>query len=765
MPITISASNQNQRYNLVLVTSLLLLLLLCFITSSFTVSPLIYIIHINKNYTRSKNTSNSDSKKIMIIKGQGGGSGGGSSTNQHNNKSNKYSLLHSTSITSTNSSAFDTGDSSEQRDHSDENNHQSNNPQIQSRTTSSSSLWSHSNRSSPIPFDVVDTKNNVNKNNDENRDNHHKDVSSNHDDRYSDDNNEEVQNRNKWKIKSPLRLLRMIPFVNSTSTTHSSSSKITTISTPISTPYNPTSIINLKSLSLRKITIFILLSILTVFVTLFLQGVLHLTNYRRHFGHAPIPEAPSHGLIVTHSKKDRSYSIVHENNQIGMDHDNNEKHDQNYTFRTFHHQQPLMQHQEDENGEEEQYPQPRPLRLLLIGDSIARGVGQSQNCYPILPQSIARTLSLSLNNRAIYWTTMAIPGASTKWLSDVVEDAFNKKVKKKRKERKQHQQQHMGQYKVDNGSDIENGIPSSSPVSLQEFIDRHVKSTKSMSANTKQEWVSNLEYHKKLYEDNPFGHYDLILVLSGINDVKRLLVPFLLSNEVVETDDGLDEDEYDDYDQDHHLHLEGGDSKEKTERGFASDMKKLITLLNKGHSLDYKWAHEQQLSNSHGYTATTTTTCESIEHDNEETYLLSKHDRQDVDRHSPMIVFPQFPTKDHPVKMGPLLKWVGVFLSGKMDKVKERIADQYDNVMSSEFTSTETIIEYISRHCNDNEPTSDLLNDEKEIMVNLVDMSCEECEKREDDMKKFYSQRKSLTFTENNHSWTKVASIDGIHPK
>lgn len=53
-----------------------------------------------------------------------------------------------------------------------------------------------------------------------------------------------------------------------------------------------------------------------------------------------------------------------------------------------------------------------PLRILVIGDSLAAGVGVSRTGTPVLPESIARTISHRLGGRPVYWTCVGTPGAS-----------------------------------------------------------------------------------------------------------------------------------------------------------------------------------------------------------------------------------------------------------------------------------------------------------------------------------------------------------------
>lgn len=60
-----------------------------------------------------------------------------------------------------------------------------------------------------------------------------------------------------------------------------------------------------------------------------------------------------------------------------------------------------------------------PLRLLVVGDSLAAGVGVSRSGVPILPESIARALSKALQGRAVHWTCVGTPGVAA---SQIVRD-------------------------------------------------------------------------------------------------------------------------------------------------------------------------------------------------------------------------------------------------------------------------------------------------------------------------------------------------------
>lgn len=104
-----------------------------------------------------------------------------------------------------------------------------------------------------------------------------------------------------------------------------------------------------------------------------LQGSLLLSDYRINYRDAPRPITPASGVIValaqqgTHPANRRDPSLTTAD---------------------------------------------KPLRLLVIGDSLAAGVGVSGNGLPILPESIAKALSKALNGRVVYWTCVGTPGMS-----------------------------------------------------------------------------------------------------------------------------------------------------------------------------------------------------------------------------------------------------------------------------------------------------------------------------------------------------------------
>ena len=139
-----------------------------------------------------------------------------------------------------------------------------------------------------------------------------------------------------------------------------------------------------------------------------LQGFLLLNDFRIHHRDAPHPISPSRGVVVV-STQDLPLPVP----VVGLANNRNRNRNRN---RNHNHKQ---NEEEREKNKAKQHP---PLRLLVIGDSLAAGVGTSKSGTPILPESIARSLSKAMGGRAVYWTCVGTPGASA---SQIVRDIYD----------------------------------------------------------------------------------------------------------------------------------------------------------------------------------------------------------------------------------------------------------------------------------------------------------------------------------------------------
>lgn len=133
-----------------------------------------------------------------------------------------------------------------------------------------------------------------------------------------------------------------------------------------------------------------------------LQGSMLLNDYRVRYSDAPSPLMPARGVAVA----------------IDEDDDGKKRHRPSMG-RLAEASRKLRQSLLSSSSLQVDQP---PLRILVVGDSLAAGVGVSKSVVPILPESIARALSKALNGRAVYWTCVGTPGVTARQLVEDIND-------------------------------------------------------------------------------------------------------------------------------------------------------------------------------------------------------------------------------------------------------------------------------------------------------------------------------------------------------
>ena len=445
----------------------------------------------------------------------------------------------------------------------------------------------------------------------------------------------------------------------------------------------------------HKFTAFFLLGIGGVLLVSTYQGFELLSTYRKFFGSkAPIPFSPSHGVVAASAifpsadadADADATNIFDSTGQLNVD----------YQFKTFRNPKTLA-HSE--------YQQ--PLRLLVIGDSTARGVGQSNNCYPLMPETLAAVLSKYNGGRPVFWTVLAEPGATLKGIAKQVEKSI--------------EEIHS------NGGGGGGGDADFAPT-MAEFHGMH-RVIDAVAADAVQEqddefeyssdqqqqqqmqWIQKLQYHERLFDANPFAGYDYIIALSGVNDIKRIVVPLMVD------DDAPD----------------GNDSGDNKEWGFGSDLKRLIRDLNQNANF------HDRVCNADGDGDQSPEECTSS-------------------RRLPFIMFPSFPTRHVPAKTGWVLRWVAGVTCGTLDGIKKRVAaERPHHVFAVPNASDEETLGYM----NKNGRLWDIL-DEDEIMLRLVHANEHECKQLIEEMTAFYS--KNVAPMEKNMLCNELFAGDAMHP-
>jgi hypothetical protein len=138
-----------------------------------------------------------------------------------------------------------------------------------------------------------------------------------------------------------------------------------------------------------------------------LQGTLLLNDYRVNYSDAPIPVSPARGVAVA----------IDDDDDDDDDDENNGSKNGGGIFPSW-----ILHPYSSVSSSNQHQQNQKPLRLLVVGDSLAAGVGMSKSGVPILPESIARALSKELGGRAVYWTCVGTPGVSA---AQIVKDIDN----------------------------------------------------------------------------------------------------------------------------------------------------------------------------------------------------------------------------------------------------------------------------------------------------------------------------------------------------
>ena len=221
----------------------------------------------------------------------------------------------------------------------------------------------------------------------------------------------------------------------------------------VSTP--PTDTLLADPLQLCK---FLLAAFIATAVAAVAQGAFATIRYRRNFGDAPAPRVPSHGVVVVRSRSERNSEIAIANASDC-------------------------------------------LNLLVIGDSLAVGVGQLNTAYPVLPEEIAKELSKSLR-KPVFWTCCGESGASTQWIIRMLEQPDVVDV----------DPDHIGQ------------------LGLAEVIEE-VAHYDDDADILQQTWRKKLDRYREFCNPENLRPYDVVVLVTGPNDLKSVFLPFILDEE------------------------------------------------------------------------------------------------------------------------------------------------------------------------------------------------------------------------------------------
>jgi hypothetical protein len=277
----------------------------------------------------------------------------------------------------------------------------------------------------------------------------------------------------------------------------------------------------------------VIAAIIAVPTIAMLQGAITVIKYRLHYGDSPLPKAPSHGIV-----KVQQISTTTTTRLVSSSLEDT----------------PTPTPTQSSSSPQSNNP---PLRLLVIGDSLAIGVGQSSSSTPIMPETIAKSLSKHMGGRPVLWTCHGVPGASAGWIVRELERSI------KHGQFVQQQTTYGGNAdanananhnnsssasldlpptKTNNNNSLSATTTDESPESSSDesSLDSHDGggSQTILNVNSGDEndnnWQDRLRQERIQFDPSVVGPFDIAVVITGSNDLKSAFFPFLLTGEDAE---------------------------------------------------------------------------------------------------------------------------------------------------------------------------------------------------------------------------------------
>lgn len=443
-----------------------------------------------------------------------------------------------------------------------------------------------------------------------------------------------------------------------------------------------------------------LLAMFVPFSIAFLQGMHGYLRFRHSFADAPLPKSPIRGAIKCTSKA--SGATVN-----------------NTTFTELE----------------------KPLRLLIIGDSLSFGVGQSSSATPLMPEAIAKTLSKEMGGKAVVWTCHGETGAPTGWIIKELEQSIQ-----------------SGKFQE---------------LFQDEKYEEDVEEAKASWHDRLQQ--ENIEDDPKVLE----APFDVAVVLTGLNDVKGAALPFLLDKEDSKLRSEANK-RGGGYRDELQLLLQALEKKMKTrlqtiresveeatervrDRVHAAKeqaRESMDTILKKSSqpppfatASTTKDASMTRVESNMSLSISSAASSENSE------ILTGDYVNPRQESLFPMVVLPGMPIKATPSFDLYPIRWFAVPLVEVMDGHKKDLATQHnDSVLFVEAPKQKHITEYV---CQEGKHWENMQDDN--VLLKIRDIHPEEEAKLESDMKDFYSSKKSYRSNARKPHYS-VFSGDGVHP-
>ena len=530
-----------------------------------------------------------------------------------------------------------------------------------------------------------------------------------------------------------------------------------------------------------------------------LQGAIHIVRYRMFFGGTPVPHVPCSGIVKATSKDRTAISSASDACPTSCNLNSNVDIISGTSKRSVSFDGDTCEADQSGNSNSCSLGGAAPLRLLVIGDSLAIGVGQSKHATPVLPEAMAKTLSKALGGRPVAWTCYGAPGASAGWIAKELEHSYSSPSSPRNTKGGG-----LLEMPLKTESETETDDSSSSDCSTSFSDDEETNED-----GDRNEKFQQLAWHKRLFKQ-PLskiapsqqgqrltgGPYDIAVVFTGGNDVKSTFFPFLLTGE------------------DARLH------KQARLRGgvYSTELRRVLEMLNRRMRLRLQTLresveaarenlkeyivrdgqHHQHPNDKQGLRVRTSVcnsnniddlrqcdgmiafssnykSCQSpMIHDVEHAPLLLSQQKDDLQYGEnstmdgsqqlfPMVVLPGMPAPALPIfEWGPL-RWFSLNIVQRMDSQKRNLARNHKGeVLFIEAPSVEDITDYQEQagrywQQKHSEETSMKVRGIKQRRARHIEAA----------MKRYIEHCKKSRFAKKSPSqpyYSTMFSLDGIHP-
>jgi lysophospholipase L1-like esterase len=528
--------------------------------------------------------------------------------------------------------------------------------------------------------------------------------------------------------------------------------------------------------SSRRWTVVLGATLATPFLAI-LQGAFGILSYRIYFRDAPIPMAPSHGVVAVRPGDKQIDGSCNDDSRRTLSTDQT----------ALPKQPPPPPHPVPYGGGcsiqdgdfLKKAAQERPVRILVIGDSLAIGVGQAQQSTPIMPEVIAKTLSKLLGGRVVYWTCHGAPGASAGWLVRELERGLDYLNLSEEEEDEDDTDEILEPppTKVEENTCSETDESSSDESSTEGVYvgTGKVQGQDGKSSNISSRrmsikvWRRRLVQHQKRFDPHFLGPYDIAVVLTGSNDLKSACFPFLLTGEDVEFR--------------RQAKARGGN--------YSKELRILLETLNTKMQVRLHKLRES-------VEAATETVRERVEEtivriapatgsrivykrperdraatndlSHERALHTDEHDEHTESRHFPLVVLPGMPARALPKFQKLPLRWLAVPVVDIMDMHKRNLAKSHPGqVLFVPAPSLEEIDKYENQE-------GDIWKQRcsEDTALNVRAIKTRDRHRIEGEMRKYFGEN-NTTSTDDNIGWlpfaqrpagpgSKIFSKDRIHP-